>query len=259
VTGPGSGVPPKKIRADQLVLERGLAESRAKAQARILAGEVVASGAGFSDKRVEKPGELLRSDVELRLKGDGLRYVSRGGLKLEAALDSFALDPAGRTALDLGASTGGFTDCLLQRGAVKVIAVDVGRGQLHQKLKVDPRVESHEQVNARELPASFGPVGALVADLSFISATLVLPAAVPLVSPGGWLVVLVKPQFEAGREWVEKGGVVRDEGARRASVTKVRACLESLGCEVLGDRPSPIEGPAGNVEFLVAAKRRVVG
>lgn len=246
-----------KKRADVLVQERGLAESRAKAQALILAGEVVAAGGGAGERRVEKAGDLLREDVELRLKGDGLRYVSRGGLKLEKALDHFALEVAGVRALDLGASTGGFTDCLLQRGAARVVAVDVGYGQLHEKLRQDARVESHERVNARALPESFGAFGVAVADLSFISLRLVLPAIVPRLAPGGVFVGLVKPQFECGREHVEKGGVVRDEAARARAVAEVSALLGELGCDVLGSVPSPLLGPAGNVEFLVAARRRV--
>lgn len=247
---------PKK-RADVLVLDRGLAESRAKAQALILAGEIVASGGGAGERRVDKPGDLLREDVELRLKGEGLRYVSRGGLKLEKALDQFRIDATGARALDLGASTGGFTDCLLQRGAREVVALDVGYGQLHEKLRQDPRVRSLERVNARALPDGLGAFDLLVADVSFISLTLVIPGAWPCVKPGGVAVLLVKPQFECGREWVEKGGVVRDEAARARAVGAIRSMIEQLGGDVLGDVPSPILGPAGNVEFLVAASRRV--
>jgi 23S rRNA (cytidine1920-2'-O)/16S rRNA (cytidine1409-2'-O)-methyltransferase len=246
---------PVKRRADVLVLERGLAESRARAQALILAGDVVASGGGAGERRIDKPGDLLRDDCELRLKGEGLKYVSRGGLKLERALDTFALDVKGITALDLGASTGGFTDCLLQRGATSVTAVDVGYGQLHEKLRQDPRVRSFERINARDLPSDLGVFDFLVADLSFISLKLVLPSAVPHLRPDGTLVVLVKPQFECGREWVEKGGVVKDEAARRRAVQSVSEMIVQLGCELLGDLESPIRGPAGNVEFLVGARR----
>lgn len=248
---------PTKHRADQLVHDRGLAGTRTKARALILAGEVVATGGGAGERRVDKPGELLRDDVELRLKGEGLRYVSRGGLKLERALDAFRLDVAGARALDLGASTGGFTDCLLQRGAARVVAVDVGYGQLHEKLRQDARVESHERLNARELPEALGLFDVLVADLSFISLRVVLPSAVARVAPGGLLVLLVKPQFECGREWVEKGGVVRDPAARQRAVADVSAQLGELGCDLVGSVESPITGPAGNVEFLVAARRRV--
>lgn len=248
-------VNPPKRRADVLLFERGLAESRAKAQALIIAGEVVASGGGAGERRVEKAGELLREDCDLRLKGDGLRFVSRGGLKIERALDHFAIDVTGLVALDLGASTGGFTDCLLQRGAARVVAVDVGWGQLHERLRQDPRVESHERLNARELPAALGAFDLVVADLAFISLRLVLPSALLRLKSGGLFVGLVKPQFEAGREWVEKGGVVKDEGARRRSVQDVADTLVSLGCTVLGDVESPIKGPAGNVEFLIAARQ----
>lgn len=238
-----------------MLVERGLAETRTRAQALILAGEVVASGGGAGERRVDKPGDLLRDDVDLRLKGEGLRYVSRGGVKLERALEVFSLDVTGARGLDLGASTGGFTDCLLQHGAREVVALDVGYGQLHEKLRQDPRVTSIERTNARELPESLGHFDAVVADLSFISLRLVLPGAAARLAPGGVFVGLVKPQFECGREWVEKGGVVRDEGARRRAVESVREELERLGLEVLGDATSPITGPAGNVEFLVAARR----
>ncbi len=245
-----------KKRVDLLLVERGLAESRAKAQALVLAGEVVASGGGAGERRVEKPGDLLRDDVELRLKGDGLRFVSRGGLKLERALDQFALEVSGLACLDLGASTGGFSDCLLQRGAARVTAVDVGYGQLHEKLRQDPRVTSHERINARALPPDLGRFDLLVADLSFISLKLVLPGAVSHLGPLGRMVVLVKPQFECGREWIEKGGVVRDAAARQRAVDEVRALAQSLGFHILGAVESPILGPAGNVEFLLAAERR---
>jgi len=244
-----------KQRADVLVVERGLAPSRARAQALILAGEVVAAHAG-AERRVAKAGELLAADSELRVKGAGLRYVSRGGLKLERALDAFSLDVQDALAMDLGASTGGFTDCLLQRGARAVVAVDVGRGQLHEKLRRDPRVRSIEEQNARALPEDLCGFDVLTADLSFISLRLVLPGAVPRVRPGGLLVLLVKPQFECGRAAVGKGGVVRDESERRRAVSNVAESLRILGCEVLGDVESPIRGPAGNLEYLVAARRQ---
>ncbi|MBX5482014.1 MAG: TlyA family RNA methyltransferase, partial [Myxococcaceae bacterium] len=210
---------PKK-RLDVLVVERGLAESRARAQALILAGQVIAG-----DQRVDKPGHLVPEDVELRLKGEVLPYVSRGGLKLKAALDHFGLKVAGAIAADIGASTGGFTDCLLQEGAARVHAIDVGYGQLHEKLRKDPRVISRERVNARyltdaDLPE---PVDVVVIDVSFISLTQVLPSVLPKLKPGGLLVALVKPQFEVGRERVGKGGVVRDPAARAEAIDKVRA------------------------------------
>jgi len=235
-----------------LVQLRGLAESRSKAQALILAGEVVAG-----DHRVEKPGQLLDENVELRLKaGEALKYVSRGGAKLEHALDHFRLDPAGLSCCDLGASTGGFTDVLLQRGALRVHAVDVGYGQLHPRLRGDPRVVVHERVNARALsPSMLGEkCRAAVADLSFISLKLVLPALASVLEPPAWCAVLVKPQFEAGRAEVGKGGVVRDPAVQARVVEDVEAALRALRFSVLGSAPSPLLGPAGNREFLVAGR-----
>ena len=241
-----------RVRADVLVHERGLAESRTQAQALILAGEVVAG-----DHRVDKPGQLLDAAVELRVKAS-LKYVSRGGLKLEHALDHFSLSPQGLVCCDLGASTGGFTDVLLQRGAAKVFAVDVGYGQLHPRLRADPRVVVHERVNARALAqAQLGePCGAAVADLSFISLRLVLPALVGLLrARDAFCAVLVKPQFEAGRAEVGKGGVVRDPAVHARVVAEVSAALAQLGLAVIGSTESPIQGPAGNREFIVAARR----
>jgi 23S rRNA (cytidine1920-2'-O)/16S rRNA (cytidine1409-2'-O)-methyltransferase len=238
-----------KVRADVLLQQRGLVESRTKAQALILAGSVVAG-----DHRVEKPGQLLDEGIALRLK-EQLKYVSRGGLKLEAALDYFGLTPQDRVCADLGASTGGFTDVLLQRGAAKVYAVDVGYGQLHPKLRGDPRVLVHERVNARELsPAILGETcSAAVADLSFISLRLVLPALVSVLRPtDAWICVLVKPQFEAGRKEVGKGGVVRDPAIHQRVVEEIGLEVQKLGLKLLGSVESPLEGPAGNREFLVA-------
>ena len=239
-------------RADLLVQLRGLAESRSKAQALILAGEVVAG-----DHRVDKPGQLLDEAVELRLKsGEALKYVSRGGAKLEHALERFGLDPKGLVCCDLGASTGGFTDVLLQRGALRVHAVDVGYGQLHPRLRGDPRVVVHERVNARSLsPPMLGEkCGAAVADLSFISLRLVLPALASVLEPRAWCAALVKPQFEAGRDEVGKGGVVRDPEVHERVVEDVQGALRGLGFAVLGVTPSPLLGPAGNREFLVAGR-----
>ncbi len=248
-----AGTPPRasKERIDVLLVERGLAETRAKAQALVLAGEVVAD-----DQRIDKPGTRVRADAELRLKGEGLRYVSRGGLKLEAALERFGLDVRGALCADIGASTGGFTDCLLQRGAQKVWAIDVGRAQLHEKLRRDPRVVSLEGVNARalsvaELPE---PVQVAVVDVSFISLELVLPPLVARLAPGALLVALVKPQFEVGPEHVEKGGVVRDAVARQAAIDRIRALSAKLGLAEVGVLDSPIAGPAGNVEALLVAR-----
>jgi 23S rRNA (cytidine1920-2'-O)/16S rRNA (cytidine1409-2'-O)-methyltransferase len=237
-----------KVRADVLLQSRGLAESRTRAQALILAGSVVAG-----DHRVEKPGQLLDEAVELRVK-EQLRYVSRGGLKLEKALDHFALSPQGRVCVDLGASTGGFTDVLLERGALRVHAVDVGRGQLHPRLRADARVVVHERVNARALRLA-ERCSAAVADLSFISLRLVLPALVAALEPAdAWVCVLVKPQFEAGRTEVGKGGVVRDPAVHARVVSEISEELRRLGLEVLGSVESPIRGPAGNREYLVAAR-----
>ena len=238
-----------KVRADLLVQQRGLAESRARAQALILAGSVIAG-----DHRVEKPGQLLDPGVQVRVK-EQLRYVSRGGLKLAKALDHFALPVEGRVCVDLGASTGGFTDALLQRGALRVHAVDVGYGQLHPRLRADPRVVVHERVNARELKLP-EPCGAAVADLSFISLRLVLPALVACLRPSdAWACVLVKPQFEAGRAEVGKGGVVRDPAVHARVVEEITSFFQELGMKVAGSIESPLRGPAGNREFLLAAFR----
>jgi 23S rRNA (cytidine1920-2'-O)/16S rRNA (cytidine1409-2'-O)-methyltransferase len=242
---------PKKERLDVLVLEHGLAESRAKAQALILAGEVV-----VDDQRVDKPGALVPREAALRLKGEPMPYVSRGGLKLKAALDRFAVDVRGAVCADVGASTGGFTDCLLQSGAARVYAIDVGYGQLHHKLQGDPRVLSRERVNARHLTAAElpEPVSVLVADVSFISLKLVLPAALPRLARPGVLIALVKPQFEAGKEHVGKGGVVRDPAARAQAIDGIRAFVELAGLTVVGVMDSPVAGPAGNVEALLVAR-----
>jgi 23S rRNA (cytidine1920-2'-O)/16S rRNA (cytidine1409-2'-O)-methyltransferase len=243
---------PARERADKLVVEAGLAESRQKAQALIIAGQIVAG-----EHAVQKPGELIAVDAVLRRKGEPLAYVSRGGLKLAHALDHFAIDVRELDALDVGASTGGFTDVLLQRGARRVCAVDVGTNQLAWKLRQDPRVISMERVNARTLTAAMLPffAGIAVCDVSFISLTLVLPAIVACVAKDAPIVTLVKPQFEVGRDGVEKGGVVRDEALRRGAVDKCAQAARSLDCAVIGDIPSPITGPAGNVEYLLALRR----
>ncbi|MGA9522640.1 MAG: TlyA family RNA methyltransferase [Myxococcaceae bacterium] len=242
----------KKQRLDVLVFERGLAESRARAQAMILAGQVI-----VGDQRVDKPGAQVPEDAELRLKGEVLPYVSRGGLKLKGALDHFKIDVRNRVAADIGASTGGFTDCLLQEGAVRVHAIDVGYGQLHEKLRKDPRVISRERVNARyltdeDLPE---PVDMVVIDVSFISLTQVLPSVLPKLKPGGVLVALVKPQFEVGRENVGKGGVVRDPVVRAEAIERIRSFVEDAGLNVIGIVDSQVPGPAGNLEALLAAVR----
>ena len=242
-----------KRRADQLLVEQGLAESRAKAQALILAGLVSAAG-----RRIDKAGMTLAEDAELTVAGRDHPWVSRGGLKLVQALDHFALDPAGLVALDIGASTGGFTDVLLARGASLVHAVDVGRGQLAWKLRQDPRVVVHEGVNARYLSrAEIGePIELVTCDASFIGLATVLPASLALAAEHAALVALIKPQFEAGPKEVGKGGVVRDPAVHRAVCERIAAWLGAQpGWRVLGITESPITGPAGNREFLIYARR----
>jgi 23S rRNA (cytidine1920-2'-O)/16S rRNA (cytidine1409-2'-O)-methyltransferase len=240
-----------KTRADQMLVDRGLAESRAKAQALILAG-LVFSG----ERKIDKAGQALAAEAPLEVRGKEHPWVSRGGIKLAHALDHFGWDVSGAVALDVGSSTGGFTDVLLQRGAAKVFAIDVGTNQLAWKLRQDPRVIVHEQTNARYLDADVvtEPVDILVCDASFISLAKVLDKAVDLVRPGGRLVALVKPQFEAGRDRVKKG-VVRDAAVHREVCDGIAAHAAALGWRVLGIIPSPIAGGDGNVEFLLAAAR----
>lgn len=242
----------KKERLDVLVVEKGLAETRTRAQALILAGQVI-----VDDQRVDKPGTRVSVEAELRLKGEVLRYVSRGGLKLEAALERFRLDVTGAVCADIGASTGGFTDCLLQRGASRVHAIDVGYGQLHEKLRVDPRVISRERVNARHLTDDDlpEPVSVVVIDVSFISLALVLPGVLERLAPGGVLIALVKPQFEVGPEHIEKGGVVRDAAARARAISRIARLVSEQGLSIDGVLDSPVPGPAGNVEALLVARR----
>jgi 23S rRNA (cytidine1920-2'-O)/16S rRNA (cytidine1409-2'-O)-methyltransferase len=240
-----------KIRLDQALVERGLAESRAKAQAAIMAG-LVFSG----DKRLDKSGQMIAADLPLELRGKPHPWVSRGGIKLAHALEHFGLSPQGRICIDVGASTGGFTDVLLQHGAEKVYAVDVGEGQLDWKLRNDPRVVVLEKTNARHLSADQVPeaVGAVVCDASFIGLETVLPAPLALAAPGAWAVALVKPQFEVGRERVGKGGVVRDPALHEEVCQRIAAWWSALpGWRVRGIEPSPILGPEGNKEFLIAA------
>jgi len=240
-------------RADLALVARGLAESRAKAQALIMAGLVYSGTA-----RVKKAGEQVPDDVELSVKGQDHPWVSRGGVKLAHGLDFFGLDPAGRVGLDVGASTGGFTDVLLTRGAARVYAVDVGHGQLAWKLRSDPRVVVLEKTNARRLSAAMvpEPVGALVCDASFIGLEIVLPAALALCGAESFAVALIKPQFEAGPEFVGKGGVVRDPAVHTAVCEKIAAWWAARpGWRVLGVTASPITGPEGNVEFLIGAVR----
>ncbi len=246
-----------KLRLDQLLVERGLAPSRAKAQALILAGQVV-----VGEHAADKPGTQVREDVELRVKGEYNPYVGRGGLKLEAALTGFPLDPTGLVCVDVGASTGGFTDCLLQHGAAKVFAVDVGYGQLAWKLREDPRVVSIERQNIRHLaPETLGePVDLAVVDTSFISLKLVLPHVVGLLKPGGRIIALVKPQFEVGKDEVGKGGVVKDTKLRLRALEEVSEAARMLGLETGGEMESPVAGAKkGNVEFLLLLRKPLSG
>lgn len=241
-----------KERLDVLVHQRGLAESVVRAQALILAGQVV-----VNDQRVDKPGTQIPLSAQLRLKGEVIPYVSRGGLKLKGAIDAFKLEVRGAVCADIGASTGGFTDCLLQEGAARVHAIDVGWGQLHEKLRRDPRVISRERVNARHLTDADlpEPVQVIVIDVSFISLEAVLPAVLPRLSPGGLLIALVKPQFEARAEQVDKGGVVRDPVARQAAIDRIRAFVAARGLVELGVVDAAVPGPAGNLEALLVARR----
>lgn len=241
-----------KTRADVLLVERGLAESRTKAQAAIMAG-LVFSG----ERRIDKAGETLANDAELRLRGPAHPYVSRGGLKLAHGLDHFAVDPAGLCCLDIGASTGGFTDVLLGRGAARVYAVDVGRGQLAWKLRQDDRVTVLEGVNARHLSDADIPEAAqlIVCDASFIGLEKILPAPMALAAPGAALIALIKPQFQLGRSAVGKGGIVRDQARRAEACDAVRGWLGAQGgWRVIGVTQSPITGAKGNIEFLIAAR-----
>lgn len=242
------------VRLDALLVERGLAPSREKAQALILAGLVV-----VDDHRAAKAGQRVPERAEVRVKGAVCPYVSRGGLKLEAALKAFRLDPGGRVCMDVGASTGGFTDCLLQHGALRVYAVDVGYGQLAWTLKTDPRVVSIERHNFRELPRSAVPesVDLVVVDASFISLRLLLPKVLEFLDGEGEGVSLVKPQFEVGKGLVGKGGVVRDPELRDRAVTEVSEAARRLGFEVAGTLESPVAGAKkGNVEFLLHLRAR---
>ena len=244
-------MPPRKQRLDEALAAAGLFESAESARRAVMAGMVLRNGAPAT-----KPGTAVSGDDVLSLVKKE-RFVGRGGLKLDAALERFGINVEGRVCLDVGASTGGFTDCLLQRGAARVFAVDVGRGQLDWRLRNDPRVDSREGMNARFLdPGDFQPCPTLaVGDVSFISLALVLPAVFSILQPGGDFVFLIKPQFEAPRESVERGGIVRDEAVRRACVEKIRLFVEKAGHLWLGDMVSPITGREGNVEYLFHARR----
>lgn len=241
-----------KRRADQLLVDRGLAESRTRAQALVMAG-LVFSG----ERKLEKPGQPLPEDAPLEVRGKDHPWVSRGGIKLAHALDHFGIDPAGVVAMDVGSSTGGFTDVLLSRGAARVYAVDSGTNQLAWKLRQDERVIVHEQTSARILTPEHipEPLDLIVCDASFIGLEKVLPVPLGFAKPGARLVALIKPQFEAGREEVGKGGVVRDVAVHDRVCAAVENWLNGIGWQVAGITKSPITGPEGNVEFLIAAKK----
>jgi 23S rRNA (cytidine1920-2'-O)/16S rRNA (cytidine1409-2'-O)-methyltransferase len=242
-----------KMRLDRLLTERNLAESRERGQALIIAGQVLVNG-----QKVDKAGTLVRADADVRILGEQMPYVSRGGLKLEKALAEFTIDVKDKTALDAGASTGGFTDCLLQHGAKKVYSVDVGYGQMAWKIRQDPRVVVIERVNLREMDPSLVPerIDIIVIDVSFISLEKVIPSLMRFLRPGGEIVALIKPQFEVGKGQVGKGGIVRDEAARDEAVERVRRFVQEQGLEVRGIIPSPITGQDGNVEYLMHAIRK---
>jgi 23S rRNA (cytidine1920-2'-O)/16S rRNA (cytidine1409-2'-O)-methyltransferase len=242
-----------KLRIDRLLVDRGLVESRERGQALIIAGQVLVNG-----QKQDKAGALVPKDADIRMLGGQLPYVSRGGLKLQAALREFNVSVEGRTALDVGASTGGFTDCLLQHGCTKVYAVDVGYGQMAWKLRQDPRVIVIERTNIRTMDPSLihAPVDIVVIDASFISLEKVIPSIMQFLKPGSELIALIKPQFEVGKGQVGKGGIVRDEGLRIAVVEKVKVFFHESDLNVIGVIPSPITGQDGNVEFLIYAIRR---
>ena len=234
-----------KKRLDLLLVERALAETRQRAQALILAGDVQVNGS-----RVDKAGALIAGDAEIAVRAP-LKYVGRGGLKLEGALDAFRIDPHGKTCADVGASTGGFSDCLLQRGAARIYAIDVGYGQIAWKLRTDERVVVMDRVNIRYLDRLPEAIDLAVVDVSFISLTLVLPVVEKLLTPLGEMIALIKPQFEAGRDQVGKGGIVRDLRVHRAAIEKIAKYAIDRGLRVGGLCRSPIEGAEGNVEFFI--------
>ncbi len=241
---------PSKKRLDRLLVDCGLAESRERAQVLIFAGQVLVNG-----QKQEKAGELVPEDAAIRIVGEKLPFVSRGGLKLEAAFKEFRIVVEGKVALDVGASTGGFTDCLLQHGAKRVYAVDVGYGQIAWKLRQDPRVVTIERTNIREIDPSLlpDPIDIAVADVAFISLEKVIPAILKFLKHDAEIIALIKPQFEVGKAQVGKGGIVRDEAARTAAVSRIIAFVRGKGFEVKGVIPSPITGQDGNVEYLIYA------
>ena len=246
------GADTPRNRLDKLVVKHGLAPTRGKAQALIMAGQIAVDG-----EVATKSGATFPESAEIELIGEPPKYVGRGGIKLEGALSDFSIDPSGKVCLDLGASTGGFTDCLLQHGAKKVIAVDVGKGQLEWKLRQDDRVVVVEGVNARHLtPEDTGELADIItADLAFISVTKVLPAALTCSAPGAIFMILVKPQFELRREQVGRGGIVRKDALHEEAVENVRRAAIELGLEVEGVRPSQLTGAEGNREFFLVARK----
>jgi len=243
---------PDKLRLDQLLVERGVAESRGRAQALVMAGRVYSG-----ETRLDKPGQAVARDAPLELRGRDHDWASRGGVKLAHALEHFEIDPAGLVCLDIGAATGGFTDVLLQRGAARVYAVDVGRGQLAWKLRQDKRVVVLERTNARYLTSEHVPqaIDLITCDASFIGLETILPAPMRLIASGGHLVALIKPQFEVGRDRVGKGGVVRDAALHKEVCARIRGWLaDDMGWTVSGIVESPLRGPKGNIEFLICAR-----
>jgi 23S rRNA (cytidine1920-2'-O)/16S rRNA (cytidine1409-2'-O)-methyltransferase len=240
-------------RLDKIIVDRGIVKSRERAKALIMAGSVL-----VDNQKITKSGTLVSSAASISLKENDIPYVSRGGVKLETALERFMIDPSGKTVMDIGCSTGGFTDCVLKRGAVKVYAVDVGYGQLDWSLRNDPRVILHEKTNIRHLEKAAIPDAAdlIVIDVSFISLTQVLPRAHDFLRDGGDVIALVKPQFEVGRERVEKGGIVRDETTRLSAVNKICEFSEVSGFMVMGICDSPILGQKGNREYFIHLRRK---
>lgn len=242
----------KKSRLDILLTERGLFPSRSLAQSAIMEGRVL-----VNEQKIEKAGQMVPSDCEIRIIGEDMKYVSRGGLKLEAAIEHFKIDVVGKRCLDVGASTGGFTDCLLQNGASKVVALDVGKGQLHEKLRQDQRVEIRDSVNVRLIDENYfdEPFAVIVLDVSFISQKLVVPVVMPHLKSGGVIIALIKPQFEVGKDLVGKGGIVRDKGIREKAVDDIKIFYEKINLKVIGVIESPITGADGNVEYLIVAEK----
>jgi len=245
-----------KDRVDKIMVDKGIVKSRERAKALIMAGNVLIDG-----RKVAKAGDLVDVAAEVTLKEQDIPFVSRGGVKLDAALDVFGVDPSGKTVMDIGCSTGGFTDCVLKGGAKKVYAVDVGYGQLDWSLRTDPRVVLHEKTNIRYLERDRIPemIDLTVIDVSFISLTQVIARVPDFLDDNGDVIALIKPQFEVGKELVEKGGVIRDEAKRRAAVQKVREFSESAGFVIMGVCESPITGQKGNIEYFIHLRRKLHG